>query len=141
MSGIDKVKVNLSNCCNPIYGDDIIGYITKGNGISIHRSNCHNIAMLDHRLVEVNWNQNFNTDKRYLAYLVIYSKKGENSVAELVQKISMMNISIEGIRSNVKQDESTYEVGVYVRNLEHLNKLLLDLNKLSYISKIERLMR
>ena len=141
VSGIDKVKVNLSNCCNPIYGDEIIGYITKGNGISIHRSNCHNIAMLDHRLVEVNWNPNFNSDKRYLAYLVIYSKKGENSVAELVQKISMMNISIEGIKSTVKQDESTYEVGVYVRNLEHLNKLLLDLNKLTYISKIERLMR
>ena len=46
VSGIDKVKVNLANCCNPIYGDDIIGYITKGNGISVHRKSCRNLETL-----------------------------------------------------------------------------------------------
>ncbi|WP_289478855.1 hypothetical protein, partial [Klebsiella pneumoniae] len=49
VSGIDKVKVNLANCCNPVYGDPIIGYITKGNGITVHRMNCHNLEMLEDR--------------------------------------------------------------------------------------------
>ena len=53
VSGIDKVKVNLANCCNPVYGDSIIGYITKGNGITVHRMNCHNLEMLEDRTVEV----------------------------------------------------------------------------------------
>ena len=58
VSGIDKVKVNLANCCNPIYGDDIIGYITKGNGISVHRKSCRNLETLENRIVPVNWNKN-----------------------------------------------------------------------------------
>ena len=55
VAGLDKVKVNLANCCNPVYGDEIIGYITKGNGISIHRVSCHNLDVFDNRTVEVNW--------------------------------------------------------------------------------------
>ncbi|MBR2678821.1 MAG: bifunctional (p)ppGpp synthetase/guanosine-3',5'-bis(diphosphate) 3'-pyrophosphohydrolase, partial [Bacilli bacterium] len=76
VSGIDKVKVNLANCCNPVFGDPIVGYITKGNGITVHRINCHNLESLDDRIVEVNWNNNIN--KRYLTCLLVHTNDEKN---------------------------------------------------------------
>ena len=64
VAGIDKVKVNLANCCNPIYGDPIVGYITKGNGISVHRLHCHNLEMLENRTLDVKWNSNINKKEK-----------------------------------------------------------------------------
>ena len=62
-------------------------------------------------------------------------------MAEIVQKTSMLNINIDSIKAIPKTDEMIYELGIYVRGLEQLNKLILDLNKLQYIYNIERLMR
>ena len=141
VSGIDKIKVNLANCCNPVFGDDIIGYITKGNGISVHRRNCHNIAMLENRMLPVVWNQNVKLDKRYLSLLVIYSNSRDNKMAELVQKTSILNINIDSIKTMNRVDEMVYELGVYVKGSDQLNHLVLELEKQSYIYKVERLMR
>ena len=141
VSGIDKVKVNLANCCNPIYGDDIIGYITKGNGISVHRKSCRNLETLENIIVPVNWNKNIEINKRYLTLIRIYSNISDNKIADIVQKVSMQNISIESIKTMPRQDEMIYELGIYVNGIEKLNKLILELNKLPYIYNIERLMR
>lgn len=140
VSGIDKVKVNLANCCNPVYGDDIIGYITKGNGISIHRAGCHNLETLDQRMIEVEWNQNCNNQK-YLSMLLIYTNTQENCIADLVQKISILNIGIDEIRSIYQEHTSIYQVGCYVTSIKQLNRLLLELGKSPYVEKIERLIR
>lgn len=141
VSGIDKVRVNLANCCNPVFGDDIIGYITRGNGISVHRSNCHNISMLDDRMVNVKWNELSNKEKRYLTSLVIYTDDLDNRMADIVSKTSMMNINIDGIRTIGKEKGIIYAIDVYVRDLEQLDKLLMEYNKLTYIIKVERLMK
>ena len=139
VSGIDKVKVNLANCCNPVYGDDIVGYITKGSGISVHRMNCHNLSMLEDRTVDVKWNTNVN--KRYLTSLIIYSSDSENHMLDLVQISSMMNVSVEGIKANNRGAKSVYEINCYVTGIEQLNKLILTITKNDYIEKVERLMR
>ena len=139
VSGIDNVKVSLANCCNPILGDDIIGYITKGNGITVHRSNCHNLAALDDRTVNVSWNEN--TNKKYVSNLVIYSNSRDNNMVDLVQKISKQDINIERINMVFQQEVAVYEITVYVSGLKQLNNLLLQLDKISYIDKVERLIR
>ena len=139
VSGIDKVKVNLANCCNPVFGDEIVGYITKGNGISVHRINCHNLEMLEDRTVDVSWNDN--TNKRYLSCILVYTKDSENHMLDIVQSVSMSNVSVDGIRIVNKGDKSMYEVDCYVTGLDQLNKLLLNLEKHSYVEKVERAMR
>lgn len=141
VDGIDKVKVNLANCCNPIFGDEIVGYITKGNGISVHRLHCHNVEMLEDRTINVGWNDKTTENKKYLTLIVIYTNTLENKIADLVQKTSMMNISIEAIKTIGKEDGLIYEGSIYVRDVEHLNKLLLEYEKTPYISRVERLMR
>ena len=139
VSGIDKVKVNLANCCNPVYGDEIVGYITKGNGISVHRINCHNLSMLEDRTLEVKWNDN--TNKRYLVSLLVYTNTIENHMLYLIQTISMLYVNVDSMNTAHKVDKITYEVNCYVTGIEQLNNIILALNKSSYIEKVERAMR
>lgn len=139
VTGIDKVKVNLANCCNPVYGDEIIGYITKGNGISVHRINCHNLEMLEDRTLEVCWGNNIN--KRYLTSLLVYTNDSSNHMLDLMQAISMLNVSVDEIKTINRGDNAMYEVGCYVTGLEQLNKVIMTLTKSSYVERIERVMR
>ena len=139
VSGIDKVKVNLANCCNPVYGDEIVGYITKGNGISVHRINCHNLDMLEDRTVDVAWNDN--TNKRYECSILIYTDTIDNHMLDLMQSISMLNINVESIKTMSKADKNVYEVNCYVTGIEQLNKMLLAINKNTFVEKVERTMR
>ena len=139
VSGIDKVKVNLANCCHPVYGDEIIGYITKGNGITVHRMNCHNLDTLEDRTLEVKWNSNSN--KRYLTSLLVYAKDNENHMLEIVQVVSMLNVSVDGIKTINRDYTSIYEINCYVTGLDQLNKLIMNLSKNNYIEKVERAIR
>lgn len=139
VAGIDKIKVSLASCCSPIYGDDIVGYITKGNGISVHRSNCHNLAMMNDRCVEVTWS-NMPASK-YETELVIYTNTSENMLADIIQKTSKLDVNIYEVKMISKGDFAVYEMEIYVKNVEILTKLLLELNKAPYITNVERLIR
>jgi len=140
VSGIDKVKVNLANCCNPVYGDPIVGYITKGNGITVHLLHCHNLSMLENRTIEVKWNSNIN--KRYLTILLVYTNDNENHMLDLMQLISMMNVSVDGIKTvNRDSNNFVYEVNCYVTGKAQLDKLILNINKADYVDRVEREMR
>ena len=140
VEGIDKVKVNLANCCNPIPGDEIVGYITKGNGISVHRRCCHNLAFLDNRMVSVIWNPEKTTNK-FVTSIFIYCKESDKSLLEIMQKASSSNISIDNIRTNRKIDEVIYDVDLWVRDLDHLNNFIRDLENISYIEKVVRIIK
>ena len=139
VSGIDKVKVNLANCCNPVYGDEIVGYITKGNGITVHRINCHNLDMLEDRTLEVRWNENVN--KRYLTYMLIHTNDDKNHMLDIIQSVSMANISVDSLNTMSKGEKSIYELSCYVSGIDQLNHLILSLSKCKYIEKVERAIR
>ena len=140
VEGIDMIKVNLANCCNPIPGDEIIGYITKGNGISVHRRCCHNLAFLDNRMVSVLWNPEKTTNK-FITSKFIYCKEYDKSLLEIMQKASTSGINIDSMRTNRKTDEIIYDVDVWVRDLEHLNNFTRDLENMSYIEKVVRIIK
>ena len=135
VSGIDKVKVNLARCCYPVFGDSIIGYITKGNGIRVHRMNCHNLEELDDRTVEVKWNQNVN--KKYLSCLLIYSNSSDNHLDDITRALSTVNVGIEESRI-LNKNKYIYEITIYVSSLDQLNKIIIMLNNNDYIDNVER---
>ena len=139
VSGIDKVKVNLANCCNPVFGDEIVGYITKGNGISVHRITCHNLEMLEDRTINVSWNTNIN--KRYMTSLLITTDSEKNHMLDLVQIISLMNVNVDGITTISKGDTTIYQVNCYVTGLDQLDKLIMNIEKNNYVIKLERAMK
>ena len=139
VNGIDKVKVNLANCCNPVYGDEIVGYITKGNGISVHKLNCHNLSILDNRTVEVLWNDNSN--KKYLTHIFVYSNTSKNKMLDLMQIISALNVSVDGIKTMNKTGNIIYEIACYVKDIEQLEKVVNVISKNDFADKVERAMR
>jgi len=139
VSGIDKVKVNLANCCSPIPGDDIIGYITKGNGISVHRANCHNLEVLERRNVDVYWNEH--PMDKYQTTILIHCNTKEDKLLEMLQKINMQDASIDKFVTMSRGDDTVYEADLYVRSLSHLLKIFSELDKLAYVTKVERLMK
>ncbi|MGN0974332.1 MAG: RelA/SpoT family protein [Bacilli bacterium] len=139
VEGIDKIKVNLANCCNPVPQDEIIGYITKGNGISVHRRNCHNVAMKNGRIIDVSWSDE--TTKKYIASIMIFTSTSENKVFDIIQKANSNNIGIDKINTISKGEGSQYELDCIVNNLEQLNRYISNLEKEPFIVKIERLIR
>lgn len=139
VEGIDKIKVNLANCCRPLPGDDIIGYITKGSGISIHRRNCPNLESLDQRTVNVSWNDTINN--KYLSTIMIYSKPYDKALLEIMQKATSYNMSIDSMKTVNKVDGVLYEIDLWVKGLEQLNNFIRDLNNLSYIDEVVRFIK
>ena len=139
VAGIDKIKVSLAACCHPVYQDEIVGYITKGNGISVHRSNCHNLAMMDDRCIQVEWS---NTPAlKYETELVIYTNTSSNMLADIIQATSKLEVNISEVKVISRGDMAVYEMTAYVKNVTHLEKLLLELAKQPYIINVERLIR
>lgn len=139
VEGIDKVKVNLANCCNPIPGDDIIGYITKGNGISVHRNSCHNLEFLDNRMINVKWNEK--TSGKFLTSIVIYSKTNDKAMMDIIQKASSNGINVDSIKTVNKTESIIFEVDVFVTGIEQLNKLVKELMNLKYITNVVRFIK
>ena len=109
VEGLDDVKVNLSGCCKPIPGDNIIGYITKGSGISVHRTICKNITNIDERLINVKWNNNIT--KKYFTDIIIYTNTSDN-LLDIITKASLNNIIIDSISTINKSEYKVYSLTI-----------------------------
>ena len=138
VEGLDDIKVNLSGCCKPIPGDKIIGYITKGSGITVHRAICQNIADLGERLVSVKWNNDLS--KKYFTDLIIHTNTSDN-LLDIITKASLNNITIDSISTINKSEYKVYSLTVLVENTEKLNKFITDLTNLPFTLKVERLLK
>ena len=137
VEGMNEIKVSLSGCCKPIPGDNIIGYITKGSGITVHRSNCKNIIDLDERLINVKWNDELS--KKFSTDLLIYGDTTDNLI-DIITVASTNNISIESVFTITKSEFKIYTLTVLVENTEKLNKFIANLNNLKFIRSVERQM-
>lgn len=135
VEGMNEIKVSLSNCCKPIPGDNIIGYITKGSGITVHRSNCKNILDLDERLINVKWNEDLY--KKFPTDIMIYTNTNDN-LLDIITKASANNILIESVNTITKSEFKIYSMTILIENTEKLDKFFKELYKLSFIQKIER---
>ena len=138
VEGMDDIKVSISGCCKPIPGDKIVGYITKGSGITVHRTICQNVSDLRERIVSVRWN-NDNT-KKYFTDLIIYTNTSDN-LLDIITKASLNNIVIDSISTINKSEYKVYSLTILVENLEKLNKFIVDLNNLSFTLDVERLLK
>ena len=135
VEGMNEIKVSLSGCCKPIPGDNIIGYITKGSGITVHRSNCKNIIDLDERLINVKWNDKIT--KKFPTDLLIYTTN-EDNLLNIITSASAHNILIESITTITKSEFKIYSITIMVENTELLEKFMRDLNNLKFVNKVER---
>lgn len=138
--GIDQIKVNVASCCKPIPGDSIVGYITKGNGIAVHRMSCPNIKDIEERIIEVSWNDEIT--KKYPTSLLVHTTNQKDALLKIITKTSNTNILVQSIRSLTShKDETTFELVVVVSNIDDLNKFLNDIRALPDIVEVERVIK
>ena len=137
VSGISDVKVNIASCCLPLPGDNIVGYITKNNGITIHRDTCANIIHLEDRIVDVRFNEV--TKNKYLTCIMISLKNNQDRLGDILNKITGKNLIVDSVNTIFKDNAISYKINLYVKSLDSLNKLIIDLTKLRYVKDVERL--
>lgn len=128
VNGIDEVKVSLANCCKPVCGDEIVGYISRGNGIIVHTKSCKNLKNMDDRLIDVSWNDNI--DKKFQTRVRIYANKKDNLLLDIITKTSGLNINIIKVNTIYNTDNTIYDLTINVENIDKLNKYLISLKQI-----------
>lgn len=139
VSGIDEIKINIASCCKPIPGDSIVGYISTGNGINVHRSICPNISDINEKIIDVYWNDNI--DKRYSTDILIHSTDNKKILLDVVSKTSNSDILIQNINTINTADNYMFSVNVLVKNIESLNKFMNDIRMIPSILDVERVIK
>lgn len=141
VKGIDNCLVKLSKCCNPVPGDDIIGYITKGRGVSVHRTDCVNVKELldeDSRIIDVEW-YNANKQASYTVDIEIYANDRSGLLADIIKELSNLKTKLLAVNSRANKEKiAITEVSVEVENLEELNKILRALRKIDSVYEVKR---
>ena len=141
VKGIDNCLVKFSRCCNPVPGDEIIGYITKGRGVSIHRRDCTNINDLlseEERIIDVEW---YEEDKKenYSVDIEILSNDRTGLLADVVKEITTRKINIMGVNTKTNKDRiATIDITLEVKDIQELNTILKAIRKVDSVYEVNR---
>ena len=140
VENIPNCKVKYAKCCLPIPGDDIIGYITFSNGVTIHRRDCKNLQNLDigSRSINVKWKQMVKAN--FEAVIKVKANNRDLVIADVLKKMKDMKIDVNGINSRVTPDrEIIIELVVAVPNTEILLKVLKEIKKIDSVFETKRI--
>ena len=140
VDGISDVLVYYSKCCHPIPGDDIVGFITRGRGIVVHRSDCTKIHGLDpQRELDVQWRQSQgDASKVVKLYIMLNNQRGVlNRITELLNQkgIDIQNAQVKSI----KEDKGVAYFNIFIKDKSQLSQLITDIKKLSEVIDVKRM--
>ncbi|MBR7553390.1 RelA/SpoT family protein [Allobacillus sp. GCM10007491] len=139
--GLDNLLIRLSKCCNPVPGDEIVGFITKGRGVSVHRADCPNVSNEDEtRLIDVEWERNSQRQQSYHVDLEITGYDRSGFLNEILQAVNETNTSITHV--NGKSDKNkiaTINLTILIHNLEHLRSIVERIKKIRDVFAVQRL--
>ena len=137
--GVDTIAVSLANCCRPIPGDPIIGYISKGQGVKVHRADCPNILNEKKRLIPVQWEEGLD-EKQYEVNLVVHSDDRNYLLSDIVTTLQQCNVYLKHVDSAVDEGnlEATTKLTVAVKNAAHLQNLIANLKKVRSVNEVIR---
>lgn len=139
VKGINTMMISLSGCCSPIPQDMIIGYITRGNGVKVHRMDCPNIAQEKSRLIEVEWDED-REKRKYEATLILHSHDRNFLLTDLVTVVSQCKATLANINSTVNQDDLSVitKMTLLVEDADHLRTITANLKKVNNVMSVER---
>ena len=140
VKGIDNCLVKLSKCCSPLPGDEIVGYITKGRGVSVHRKDCVNINELlkeENRIIDVEW---FNQEKvTYTVDIELFANDRNGLLADIVQIINNSKAKLLSVNARATKERIVIiELSLEIDSLESLNKVIRELRKVDSVYEVNR---
>jgi len=146
VQGVDDVAVHFSKCCSPVPGDEIIGFVTRGRGITLHRTDCVNILSLPeddrHRLIEAEWNIPDSADSKesYYTELKLFANNRNGIIVDISRVLTENKVEIMSLNAKAsKTGTATISVGFEVSSVEEMNSLIGKLRNIESIIDIKRI--
>ncbi len=141
--GIADLSVRFSKCCSPVPGDEIVGFVTRGRGISIHRTDCVNMMNLPEmeraRIIDAEWQAPEDATEKYVAEIDIYANNRNGLLADITKALTEKNISILSLNTRIsRQGLATMQVSFEVESKEELNRVIDKIRGIESVVDIER---
>ena len=140
LDGIENLLVNFGKCCNPIPGDDLIGFVTRGRGVTVHQSSCKSLPILSNesdRLLPVHWN--IKSSENFNVHLKVTGLDYKGWLKDVSECISKENVNITSVDIKAKDSIAQANIIVQVKNNRQLNRLVGKITKLKNIDYVERI--
>ena len=144
VQGIDDMAVRFSRCCNPVPGDEIVGFVTRGRGVSIHRTDCINVMHMSEaermRMIEAEW-QGFTSGsgEKYATEITIYASNRTGLLVDISKTLTERGIDVTSINSRLsKQGTATIAISFEISGTDELNRIIEKLRQIDNIIDIER---
>ena len=143
IEGVNNLLIRLSRCCNPVPGDEIVGYITKGRGISVHRKDCPNVKVQQDqqtRLIDVDWEDTGNSKQQYDTELVVEGYNRNGLLNEVLNVINSITKSLNSVNGKVDSNKmATITVNIGIHNTEQLEFIVKKINQIPDVYSVRRL--
>jgi guanosine-3',5'-bis(diphosphate) 3'-pyrophosphohydrolase len=141
LTGIDDVMVRYAGCCDPIPGDEIIGYISRGRGVIVHTASCPHVRDMDtERLVDVQWDIREKRD--YLVQMRVICNDKKGILADLSAAISTLDVNITRADTHTDQDgKATCDFSINVNDLDQFGRVIAAVRKVRGVVSVQRLLR
>jgi guanosine-3',5'-bis(diphosphate) 3'-pyrophosphohydrolase len=138
IQGVDGLMVRYAQCCQPVPGDSVVGYVTQGRGISIHRSDCPNLLTLaaEERRVDIDWQET--AGEAFAVRLAVTGEDRRGLYADIMEAVSQTGTNIRGADLHTKDGSVFGTIFVEVDNLPHLGKVMKAVRKVKGVTDIER---
>ena len=140
VEGIDNCLVKLSKCCNPLPGDEIIGYITKGRGVSVHRKDCVNVKDLlteENRIIDVKWYEE--AKENYNVTLEVLANDRKGLLVDILNTVKETKANLMGVSTKTTKERiAIMEIDLEVENIEELNKVIRNIKKVDSVYEVRR---
>ncbi len=143
VTGIDNLLIRLSRCCNPVPGDEIVGFITKGRGVSVHRADCTNINTDDakDRLIQVEWETALNDRKEYNVDIEITGYDRRGLLNEVLQAVSETKTNINAVTGKSDRNKAASIImTIAIHNVAHLQKVVDRIKQIPDVYAVRRIM-
>ena len=137
IAGSSDILCTLATCCNPIYGEDIVGYITRGYGVKIHSRNCPNIDLNSERIIEASWEDN--VDNRYTAKVKVYIEDVSDILLKIISIATKADIVVDSINLINRNKELFYDITCKVRNINSLHTFIEEIKLIKSVKEVERI--
>ncbi len=140
VKGIDNCLIKLSRCCNPLPGDEIIGYITKGRGVSVHRKDCVNVEELlkeENRIIDVEWAEEEKVS--YKVEIQVSANDRNNLLADIIAQLSTIKAKLVAVNARTSKDRiAIIDITLETQSLEDLNYVIKVLRKVDSVYEVKR---
>ena len=142
--GVDDLLVVRARCCNPIRGEKIVGYISRGKGVSVHSATCSNVVNLQYdpeRRIEVEWDKGEDAAPAYTVKLKVQVEDKKGMLAAISTKVSGMNSNIKNMEATTEDQRGQIDMTVEISDMKHLEKVIKSIRGVSGVIDVERVYR